>query len=291
MKGKLCTSFCPLHLPIMAGLVMLLCPFSMRAQTQEDSSSSEASCFSSTIVSVPSRPTVSNGADTTQCGVAEVEFGFERQWPGAGAHRDDLSGGLRLGLTPKLDFHWASGDYWNIVDATGARIGFGDTWLGLKYHFLTQGKRRPGLGIFYQAKVPSADETQGFGSGEVDHAISFLVSKDISRFHFDFNVTPLLAGRHGTPGVDHNTGFALSFSVPITRHLGLVGEGYGYSFLNAQNPAFASTMAGITYQFGPRLVLDAGLDIGVTPDAPPTRVYAGVTYALGNIYSWLRPER
>ena len=278
---------------MLAGLVLLLCSWGGGARAQEESSaetSSEASCFSSRIISVPSRPTVSNGADTTQCGVVESEFGFERQWPGGGAHRDDLSGGLRLGLTPKVDFHWASGDYWNIVDGGGARIGFGDTWLGLKYHFLAQRRHRPSLGIFYQAKVPSANESGGFGTGQVDHAIAFLVSRDIRPFHFDFNVIPLLAGRPGAAGVDHNTGFALSFSVPVTRRLGLVGEGYGYTFLNAQNPAFASTMAGVTYQFGPRLVLDGGVDLGVTSDAPRVRAYAGVTYALGNFYSWLRPE-
>lgn len=261
------------------------------ARAEEAAESSESPCRDSHIVSVPSRPTVSNGADTTQCGVVEAEYGFERQWPDAGAHRDDVSGGFRLGLTPHLDFHWSSGDFWNIVDQNGERIGFGDTWLGLKYHFVAQTKYRPSLGIFYQGKVPSADETKGFGSGEVDHAISFLVSKDISRFHFDFNVTPLLAGRHGAPGVDHNTGFALSFSVPLTRHLGLVGEGYGYTFLNDQNPALASTMAGVTYQVNPRFLLDAGMDIGVSPDAPDRRVFVGGTYAIGNLYRWLRPNR
>jgi hypothetical protein len=172
--------------------------FAVCASAQQAASPSESSCLSTTIASVPSRPTVSNGADTTQCGVVEAEYGFERQWPGGGAHRDDFSGGLRLGLTPHLDFHWASGDFYNIVDEAGTRTGFGDTWLGLKYHFLAQTRLRPSLGIFYQAKVPTADVTKEIGSGEVDHAISFLVSKDISRFHFDFNLSPLLAGREWT---------------------------------------------------------------------------------------------
>ena len=70
---------------------------------------SESTCRSSNVVSVPSRPTVTNATDTTQCGVVEFEYGLERQWPGGGANRDDLSGGLRLGLTHSLDFHWSSG--------------------------------------------------------------------------------------------------------------------------------------------------------------------------------------
>jgi Putative MetA-pathway of phenol degradation len=274
------------YLSAVAGLCLgMVLPAATQAEGPEQA------CLSTVISSVPSRPTVSNGADTTQCGVVEAEYGLERQWPGGGAHRDDLSGGLRLGLTPRLDFHWASGDFWNIVDGSGRRTGFGDTWLGLKYRFLSQTKHRPGLAVFYQAKVPSADETRGFGSGQVDHAISFLVSQDIHRFHFDFNATPLLAGRQGAPGVDHNTGLALSFSVPLTARLGLVAEGYGYTFLNQENPAFASTMAGVTYQVHPRLLLDTGMDVGVSPDAPHKRIYVGVTYAIGNLYAWIRPAK
>jgi hypothetical protein len=47
-------------------------------------------------------------------------------------------------------------------------------------------------------------------------------------------------------------------------------------------------MVGVTYQQNPRLVLDAGFDIGVSHDAPRKRAFVGVTYALANVYSWMR---
>jgi len=258
---------------------------------QEQSSAAESSCSSTLVASVPSRPTVSNSTDTTQCGVVELEYGWERQWVSPGVHQNDLSGGLRLGLTPNLDFHWASADFLSMVDPTGARSGFGDTWLGLKYRFLRQTDHAPSLGVFYVAKVPSADDKNGMGTGRVDHAISFLASKDIGRVHIDFNVTQLLAGCQATDGFDHNTGLALSSSIPLTKRLGLVTEGYGYTSLNRDKPAFASTTVGFTYQVQRRLILDSGIDIGVTSDAPQTRVFAGITYAIGNAYSWLRPNK
>ncbi len=44
----------------------------------------------------------------------------------------------------------------------------------------------------------SADPTEnGLGTGRVDHAFPFLASKDIKRFHVDFNVTEFLIGRAG----------------------------------------------------------------------------------------------
>jgi hypothetical protein len=258
---------------------------------EESTTERESPCRSTLVGSVPSRPTVSNGADTTQCGVVEMEYGFERQWLGAGASHSDFAGGLRFGITPRLDFHWASADFMSLTDGSGNRQGFGDTWLGLKYKISQQKKYVPSFGVYYSSKVPSASDRNGMGTGQVDHAISFLASKDIGRIHFDFNVIELLAGRPAAPGADHNTGLSLASWVTVTRRLSVVVEPYGYTFLNSSSPAFGSTMCGFNYKVHPRLFLDAGLDLGVTPDAPHKRVYIGITYAIANLYRQLRPSR
>jgi hypothetical protein len=257
---------------------------------QESGRSNESACLNSQIVSVPSRPTVTSATETTQCGVAELEYGLERQWPGNAAKRDDLAGGLRFGLLPNLDFHWSSTDFLHVMDASADRNGFGDTWLGLKYRLLGQTKLRPSFGFFYQVKIPSASVLEGLGSGEFDHSFSFLVSKDVRRIHFDFNAIPLLAGRPGASGFDHDTGLALSGAAPMTHRLGFVAEGYGYTALNTEAPAFASLMGGFTYAVNPRFILDSGMDFGVTHDAPHKRVWLGATYAVGNLYGWLRHD-
>jgi hypothetical protein len=176
------------------------------------------------------------------------------------------------------------------MDGDGNRTGFGDTWLGLKYRFFEQKRYRPSVGLFYQAKIPSASEVLGLGSGQVDHAPSILISKEIHSVSVDFNVTPLIAGRTTRSGFDHNVGFALSAAAPLTRRLGVVGEGYGSTILNQASPAFASTMLGFTYQVQPWLILDTGLDVGVTSGAPRKRVFIGLSYAVANVYSWMRPR-
>ena len=50
---------------------------------QEETMPRGRSCTDPSFESVPSRPTVTSATDTTQCGVAEVEYGLERQWPGS----------------------------------------------------------------------------------------------------------------------------------------------------------------------------------------------------------------
>jgi hypothetical protein len=253
--------------------------------------SGETPCFSQQVRSVPSRPTIASSTDPTQCGVVELEYGLERQWPGAGAQHSDFSGGLRFGLTPNLDFHWFAGTFLSFTDPSGNHTGYGDNWLGLKYRFLTQGKRRPSLGVMYMAKVPTGDSRLGLSSGEVDHAFSFLVSKDIHPFHFDFNVIPQLIGRSEPSGFDHNVGLAWATWLPVTKRLTLVAEPYGYTALNTQTPGFASVMAGGSFQVRPRLYLDTGMDVGVTAGAPHKRIYGGFTFAVTNVYTWLQPQR
>jgi hypothetical protein len=257
----------------------------------EEAAPAEFSCTSTNIVAVPSRPTVSNATDTTHCGVVELEYGLQRQWPGAGANRDDLTGGLRMGLTRKLDFHYASSTFLHLMNGDGDRTGFGDTFLSLKYRFLEQGTHRPALGLYYSTKVPTASVVEGLGSGEFDHALSLLASKDLHPVHFDFNFTPFFAGRPGRPGFDHNCGFALAAWAPLLPRLNVAVEGYGASSLNVDSPAFGSTTLAFSYALRPRVVLDTGLDVGVTAGAPRKRVFAGVTYAAGNVYSLFRKPR
>ena len=248
----------------------------------------ELSCNSTNIVAVPSRPTVSNSTDTTHCGVVELEYGLERQWPGAGANRDDLFGGLRMGLTQKLDFHYASAAFLHLMNGDGDRTGFGDTFLSLKYRFLEQSAHRPALGLYYTTKVPTASVVEGLGSGAFDHSLSLLVSKDVHPVHFDFNFTPFFAGRPDRSGFDHNYAYALSCVAPLWARLNITLEGYGASSLDPEVPAFGSTTLAFTYALRPRMVLDTGLDVGVTAGAPRKRVFVGITYAVANMYAWFR---
>lgn len=263
---------------------------SMALFARAQQTSEQARCNSPTVNSVPSRPTVSNSTDTTECGVVEAEYGFERFWVADGSHRQDLTGGLRLGITPKLDFHWASSDYLSL-SANGTTVqGFGDTWVGLKYRFFGQGGVWPGLGVYYQAKIPTGSASAGLGSGEIDHSLAILFSKDVHPVHFDFNVIPTLIGRNAPNGVDWTVGFALAVYVPVVPRLTFIVEPYGYTSLNRATPGFASLTGALSYQVRPRFFLDAGADAGITEFAPHKRLFGGFTYAIGNAYSWFHPQ-
>ena len=259
------------------------------SRAQESGAEENPACFDTVVVTVPSRPSFSNGTATTQCGVAEVEYGWNHQWPGGRARQDSLGGGLRFGITPKLDFHWSSDSFLNVFDGEKAERGFGDTWLGLKYRFYEGSRRVPALAILYLAKIPSASENKGLGTGQADHAVSLLASKDIAFVHFDLNLIEFIGGRNTRPGVDHCSQFALSASSPVKGRLGAILEGYGATELSSDSPSFASSMLGLTYQVNRRMVFDGGIDVGLMHGAPRQRVFVGITYAIKNMYAWLTP--
>lgn len=241
------------------------------------------------IVANPNRPTISDPADITQLGVLEGEYGYDHMWEGSGQRMHDFGGMFKFGLLCDLELRWTN-DLMQHMSSPGEGItGTGDHWLGAQYRVHHQSARTPTVSVRYEGKIPLASAAKGLGSGEVDHAFTLLSSKDLGKFHVDFNAGYLLAGRPKGHAFDNNYNFALAFSHPLRGKWGITGEAYGESTLNLATPAYASTLWGVTYALTPRLVLDGGVDMGLTHDAPQAHIFAGFTYAIADLYrTWRR---
>ncbi|HXZ79470.1 MAG TPA: hypothetical protein VEG30_06030 [Terriglobales bacterium] len=141
------------------------------------------------LTATPNRPTVTNTAETTQFGVLEIEFGIN-----SAARQQSLQGLLKFGLLRDMELDWA-GNPWQ-HDASVHYVGVGDNSPGVRWRFLHQAKRQPTLTVEYSAKLPTAGLVEG--SGEVDHVVTLLASKDLlKRFHVDANLGYTWLGRPG----------------------------------------------------------------------------------------------
>ena len=167
------------------------------------------------IVANPNRPTISDPADITQFGVLESEYGYERTWAGGGERDHDFGGLLKFAVLCDVELRWTPDTYVQRVAGSSSVQGGGDNWLGAQFRLYHQSPRVPTLSFRYEAKVPTASVTKDLGSGAVDHSLTFLASKDIGKYHFDFNSGYLLAGRTGSSGYDKNVNLALAFSRTI----------------------------------------------------------------------------
>ncbi len=295
MATKTSTSLSPFgceqgwRTPLFGLAAMLVLTFAPVSGLGEESPLGEQvkaeSCFSAPAQALPNRLTVSNPADTTQCGVAEVEYGWERDWPGGGALDNSSGSLLRFGLARNLEFRWSIDQYLSTRDGAGLQHGIGDNWLGLKYRFHRQSGAVPALALNYAVKVPSASYSKGLGSGRVDHELSFLASQDGHGFHWDFNANVFADGRAQVPGFDHNVELAWALSHSLRGPLQIAGEISGDSRLNPATPGYAGALAALSYAVSPRLVLDCGLSVGLTSAAARKRLVFGLTYSLTNLYT------
>ncbi len=259
--------------------------FSVAGFAQE--TSGPVSCTSNEITATPKRPTVTNSTATTQCGVVEADYGVTSLLPGDGTHHEVLGGSLRYGITPRVDFRWGVDNMHSYYGGGDHLLGQGDNWLSGRVRLTSEKQTWASTAFQYTIKLPTASVTDGFGTGFVDHSFTFIASKDIQKWHFDFNAIELLAGRPGS-GFDTNMTMALAAAHPIKGKWGAVYEAWGQTELNAANPAFASNLLGLTYNLSQRTVLDGGVDLGLTPVAPRARLLVGATYSLGNLNSLFR---
>jgi hypothetical protein len=219
----------------------------------------------------------------------ELEYGWDRVWPQEDAHQASFGGLLKFGVLCDVEMRWTSTSFLSQTDANGTSQGFGDNWLGPQIRLRRQTKRVPTLAFGYAVKIPSASTENGLGTGRVDHSFTFLASKDIAHFHFDFNLTGFLIGRQGGTGSDRNYQLNLAFSRTIRGRLQFTGEFYGDTWLNRTTPGFASSLWALTYTICPRLVIDGGFEGGLTSGGPHRHAFVGLTYAIGNLYpGWRR---
>jgi hypothetical protein len=248
----------------------------------------QTGCFADGITANPNRPTVANPADITQYGVLELEYGWDRFWPEQDLHQTSAGGLVKFGLLCDVEFRWNTTSFLSQTDSTGTHNTFGDNWLGPQVRLYRQTGFVPTIAVNYAAKVPSASTNDGLGSGQVDHAFTLLLSKDIHKVHFDFNATQFLIGNPDGSSFDTNWQVNLAFSRVIYGRLQFNGEFYGATELNQTTPGFASTLWALTYAINPRVVVDGGFEAGLTSGGPQRHAFAGVTWSIANLYPGYR---
>jgi len=230
----------------------------------------------------PNRPTFATPALTTQVGVAELEIGFQRS-----ASRDEerLSFTpflLKVGLLKNLELRGGgNGFLWQAPAAAPAASGLGDTTLGAQWCYLRNGPLGVDQAVQLTLKLPTASSAKGLGSGEPDETLMLLLSRDLGPFHADAN---LLATRLGQPAADgggsvFQPAATLSVSRTLDEQWSLTAEVYWIG-ATSENPLILSNLWALAFKVSPRLVLDAGLDAGISHGAQKLSLFAGLTVGM-----------
>jgi Putative MetA-pathway of phenol degradation len=272
----------PLRMLLFVPALLLAGTFKVRAQCPSE-------VGDRAVAASPTRPVVTDGADVIQTGVVELESGWASGWPGGGVRQDAFGSLYKMGLFCNFEFRASTNAFQGQTNLTGSRVsGMGDVWYSGQYRVVTQNKAVPSISVIYGVKQPTASAIAGLGSGEMDHVVAVAVGKPFGKTFWSMETKWILSGRQGGSGFDQNSEISLNIARPIARRLGMIVEIYGDTQTNATKQGFASTLWAIQYSLNSRLILDAGIDIGLTTGAPHKRVFAGVSYAVGDLYRSLR---
>ncbi|MBI4913870.1 MAG: hypothetical protein HY823_14140 [Acidobacteria bacterium] len=235
-----------------------------------------------TIEVNPNRPTFANPALTTQPGLAELEWGLQQARFRDASKAFQTPTLLKLGLAPDLELRLSGNGFLRQSGPEGPSVaGWGDVGLAAQWCYLHDGFLGFDQALQVSHKFPTASVAKGLGSGTADDALALLFSRDVGDCHADVNLLETWLGRGtGNPGGRVRQPAA---TLAVTRNLGpvwsITGEVYGMAG-TVLNPRVVSNLWALACKVSHRLVLDCGVDAGLTRGAQRYSLFAGLTVGL-----------
>lgn len=244
------------------------------------------------VAASPSQPTTTDSPDTIAPGILEVETGWGRVWPGAGVRHNSVGAMFKMGVFCNFEFRNYFGG-WQSQSGPGQPSvnGIGDDWITGQYRFVRETHVLPTAAVHYTLKIPMANVQDGLGSGAKDHIVAVSAGKTVKHTSVNFETKWILLGQPQGGGFNRYEEYSANFTRSLTRHVAITGEVYGDTQSGPDAPAFGSSLWSLSYSVNPRLVFDAGVDAGFTHGAPCKHFFAGVTYAVGDLYRSFRSHR
>jgi hypothetical protein len=233
----------------------------------------------------PNRPTFATPALTTERGVVELEFGLQQLTPRQGGSVSFTPFLVKLGLLTRLELRiGGNGVLRQAPPGEPSATGFADTTLGAQWCYLRDGPLGIDQGVQFTWKLPTASAARGLGSGEPDGTLILLFSRDIGAFHVDVNVLETWLGRthDAGGGTARQSSGTVSASRTLNDRWSLTAELYSIG-PTPETPRIFSNLWSVGYKVSSRLVLDGGLDAGLSPAAQRVSLFAGLTVGVARI--------
>ena len=224
----------------------------------------------------PQRPTVSVNTTTTAEGTLELEAGVNVD--PADAFDSPLR--LKYGTGPATELFAGVSPYQRF-DAPGADVdGSSDLVLGARHRLWQGGEDLPSGAVVLATKLPTASTASGLSSGETDLRAALVLNQSVGPVGLNaFYQYGALGDPAGAGTVSEHTG-TLTASVALTDRWSALAELAGV-VVPAQDLESWFVITGVAWAAEPWLVLDAGVTVGLSDDAPDLQVFVGFTQNFG----------
>lgn len=225
----------------------------------------------------PQRPTFSFDTNLTAAGTVELESGIAFE----AGERFDTPSTLKIGITPSTElFVGFSPQRSTDVPGPNPR-GAGDVLVGTRILFddVADGWRKVGS---LATRLPGGNAGDSGVSGESDFFMAGAIGRDFDGVGFTAFYQLGLIGDQADDSIFAEHTMALAAGLPIADQVSFFAEGAGVFRPDLDLNQLVGTF-GAAWAWAPNVTLDAGLQLGLSDDAPDYQLLIGATWNLGGI--------
>lgn len=241
------------------------------------------------VIATPQRPTVSSDTNTTGEGTFELETGVQIDPDDSYSFPSTFKWGQ--GERTELFLTWSPLVVTERIGQDGS--GTGDVTIGTRHRFIDEVDDVPSFAFQLATKLPTADPSEGTGTGETDWFGSLIATKSFGRAsataYYQFGV---LGDPAANSDVDIQQTLSLAAGFPLDERASVFTELTG-QLTPAQDQQSLFVISGGTFAVSDSFVLDAAVLLGLSEDAPDFQLLFGATKnfgALGSLWSRADPS-
>ncbi len=214
---------------------------------------------------------------TAEEGSVELEAGAESD-PFDGL---EFTGGAAFGLGPATEGFVEGAPY---TDPDGAGSGVGDLVLGVRHRIREQDDRnRPSVALQFEAKLPTAEEGDNLGSGEVDMGLAVLASRTWKDNWIWWGYRAGFLGEPAAAGFDLEHTLAMGGARKLRSGVGGLAE-VDWVQNHEQGMRAGTVKVGGIIALVKDWQLDVGMSMGFGGGNEGERVFIGVTRAVAGLW-------
>jgi len=246
-------------------------------------------CFAVAVMSIASvsfagRPLAIDNADPVASGWFEFELGAGYESDSRCNHAE-IPFGLSYGLMPRVQVGAGFGGQLEERDEVTGRdrqCGIGDLELGAKWKFSDETRFLPAQALAVAVKIPTADDDQGFGSGETDYDLTWIASKTIGeKTGIHVNAGYSWIGEPAGEEVGDVVHYGLALDYQLTETVQWVGEVFAEKELQGGAQTAVQCNTGFRWNPSENLTLDIAAGMGLHgDDTPDFTATVGLTWAF-----------
>jgi len=234
--------------------------------------------------SPPTDTQVVDATDKTDVGLVQVELGASLEEMADGSRTSATPFTIRYGVSDWLEASVGADGVVTQRDSQQRASGFGNVQIGAKLRVFGAPGGAPVLGLLPQVTLPTADASQGLGSGVPDVVLGFVSGKDLPhRAHVDvsYGIGAIGVGEHQGHLAQHTA--TVGASAALTSYWTPVLGAAWISRQDATTGHAFSLTAESAFAASQRVAFDISSQFGLSAEAPAFEVSGGISVLVGEL--------